>query len=81
MILGMDLMLGSIVGVLCTFLVAVPSVVYRAGIEDQLLRKKFGEKWEDYANRTGLLLPRLRRGKVETELDANATITDSSHMP
>lgn len=77
MILGMDLVLGSIVGVLCTFLVAVPSVVYRAGIEDRLLRNKFGEKWEDYANRTGFLLPRLRRGKMKTERDVNVAIAES----
>lgn len=63
MILGIDLMFVSIIGVMFTFLISIPSVVYRARVEDELLRNKFGEKWENYANRVGFLFPRFRKPK------------------
>lgn len=62
MILGFDLMFRSILGVVFTLVLSIPSVVYRARIEDRLLRKKFGREWEEYAKKVGFLFPKLRRG-------------------
>ena len=61
MILGFDLMFRSILGVFFTLVLSIPSVVYRARIEDRLLRKKFGSEWEEYAEKVGFLFPKLRR--------------------
>ena len=60
MTLGIDLMVRSVLGIVCTLALSTPSAVYRARVEDRLLRKKFGKEWEDYADRVGFLLPRLR---------------------
>jgi protein-S-isoprenylcysteine O-methyltransferase Ste14 len=48
----------GLIGVLTLFL---PSELYRARLEDKALSRKFGEQWEDYAARTGFLLPFLGR--------------------
>lgn len=61
MILGFDLMFRSILGVVFTFVLSIPSVVYRARVEDRLLRERFGKEWEEYAKKVGFLLPKLRR--------------------
>ena len=60
-ILGIDLMFRSVMGLLFTFVLSIPSMVYRAKIEDGLLRNNFGEEWENYANKVGFLFPRLRK--------------------
>jgi len=60
MILGFDLMFRSILGVVFTLVLSIPSVVYRARVEDRLLRKRFGEEWEDYAKKVGFLFPKLQ---------------------
>jgi len=61
MILGIDLMFRSIMGIVFTLTLSIPSVVYRARIEDKLLRNKFGEEWENYVDKVGFLLPKFRR--------------------
>ncbi len=61
MILGIDLMFRSVIGIVFTLILSIPSVIYRAKIEDELLRNKFGEEWENYADRVGFLFPRFRR--------------------
>ena len=60
---GLDLALGSVLGVAFTFLLSIPSVSYRARVEDRLLRERFGEEWEDYSERVGFLLPKLVGGR------------------
>ena len=60
-ILSIDLMFRSVMGLLFTFVLSIPSMVYRAKIEDGLLRNNFGEEWENYANKVGFLFPRLRK--------------------
>ena len=60
-IFGLDLMFGSIIGVFFTFTISFLSVVYRARIEDELLRKKFGKEWEDYASNVGFLFPMFKK--------------------
>ena len=59
-ILGIDLMLRSVLGLVVTFLFSVPSIIYRAKTEDELLRKKFSTEWENYAEKVGLLFPKIR---------------------
>lgn len=61
MILGMDLMFRSATGVVFSFALSIPSVVYRGRVEDELLRNKFGEEWENYADEVEFPFPRLRR--------------------
>jgi len=61
MILGIDLMLRSAVGIAFTLVLAIPSAVYRAKIEERFLNNRFGEEWKNYANEVGFLFPRLRR--------------------
>jgi len=60
MILGIDLMFGSVIGIIFTVVLSIPSAVYRARIEDRLLRNKFGEEWENYASKVGFFFPRFR---------------------
>jgi len=58
MIFGFDLMFRSIVAIVFTAAISIPSVVYRAKVEDRLLRRRFGEEWESYAEKVGFLLPK-----------------------
>lgn len=61
MILGIDLVFRSIVGLVFTFTLSIPSSIYRARVEDQLLKKEFGETWKNYADKVGFLSPKLRK--------------------
>ncbi len=51
-VLGIDLMFGSPLGVLATLLLVLPSVIYRARLEEKALADRFGEEWEAYKRRT-----------------------------
>jgi len=51
-ILGLDLMFGSPAGILVTLLLALPSMIYRARLEEKALADRFGEEWEAYKDRT-----------------------------
>jgi len=51
-ILGLDLMFGSPAGILVTLLLALPSIIYRARLEEKALADRFGEEWEAYKERT-----------------------------
>jgi protein-S-isoprenylcysteine O-methyltransferase Ste14 len=61
LVLGVDLMMRSLVGVAFTLLLSVPSAVYRGRVEDRFLREKFGHEWEVYAREVGFFFPRLTR--------------------
>jgi len=65
-ILGIDLMFRSIMGIVLTLVLSLPSMVYRARIEDELLRRKFGEEWENYADKVGFLFPRLHKRRTNS---------------
>ena len=60
-VLGINLMFRSVIGVVFTLVVSIPSAVYRGKMEDKLLQDKFGEEWENYADKVGFLLPKSRR--------------------
>ncbi len=51
-ILGLDLMFGSPAGILVTLLLALPSTIYRARLEEKALADRFGEEWKAYKERT-----------------------------
>ncbi len=51
-VLGIDLMFDSPLGVLATLFLALPSVIYRARLEEKALADRFGEEWEAYKERT-----------------------------
>lgn len=51
-ILGIDLMFGSPVGILATLFLALPSVICRARLEEKALADRFGQEWEAYKERT-----------------------------
>ena len=51
-IMGFDLMFGSLLGILVTLFLAVPSVIYRARLEEKALADRFGQEWEAYKERT-----------------------------
>ena len=60
MIFGFDLMFRSMMAIVFTLALSIPSVVYRGKVEDRLLRKRFGEEWGNYAEKVGFLFPKLR---------------------
>ena len=60
MVVGFDLMFRSMIGIAFTIFLSIPSVVYRARVEDKLLKHKFGNEWETYAKNTGFLFPKIK---------------------
>lgn len=62
----------GLIGVLLLFL---PGEIFRARLEEEALRSKFGSEWDDYAARTGFMLPRVGTGqKVRLERGPAAVI-------
>jgi len=54
--LALDVLLRSALGVLFTLVVFLPSMVWRARLEEQALARHLGQAWKDYANRVPSLL-------------------------
>jgi protein-S-isoprenylcysteine O-methyltransferase len=54
--LGLDVSLGSASGLLFTLLAFLPSMVWRARLEEQAMAKHFGPVWKDYVDSTPSLL-------------------------
>ena len=54
--LALDLLFASLLGILATLFVFLPSMIWRARLEEQALAKRFGEAWKDYARRVPSLL-------------------------
>jgi protein-S-isoprenylcysteine O-methyltransferase Ste14 len=48
-------------GLICVFLLFVPSAIFRAKMEERALAAKFGEEWQAYAARVPFMLPGPRR--------------------
>lgn len=69
MIFGIDLLHRSVIGVVFTLTASIASAAYRARTEDRLLRSKFHEEWDDYADEVGFFFPRFRRqGKIHGQM-------------
>lgn len=49
LILGLDMIIGCTISVALTVFFSIPSALYRAMVEDRLLKEKFGERGERYA--------------------------------
>ena len=60
-LVGVAWRLGSWPGVVAAVLLFLPSIIYRARLEETALEKRFGNNWDDYRLQTGFLLPRVRR--------------------
>ena len=64
--LGLDLLMRSTLGVLFTLGLFLPSMHWRARLEERALARRFGMAWQDYAERVpSLLLWDLGRSKKE----------------
>lgn len=61
MLFGFDLMFRSIIGIVFTFTLSIPSVIYRGKVEDKLLKDRFCREWEDYAEKVGFLFLKFRK--------------------
>jgi len=59
MTLGIDLATRSIIGLVLTFALSIPSAINRAIVEERLLRAKFGESWLKYAREVGFMFPKF----------------------
>jgi protein-S-isoprenylcysteine O-methyltransferase Ste14 len=57
-LLGIGIALRSLWGVVGIFALFLPTVVYRARLEEEALAQKFKPDWDDYAERTSFLIPR-----------------------
>jgi len=65
---GSTFELKSWVGMIGTFVLFLPSEIYRARLEEKALQSKFGKEWEEYALRTGFLLPLRIQETLQTFL-------------
>ncbi|HIC89515.1 MAG TPA: isoprenylcysteine carboxylmethyltransferase family protein [Anaerolineae bacterium] len=54
--LALDLLFASILGILVTFVAFLPSMAWRARLEEQALERRFGEAWRAYVRRVPSLL-------------------------
>ncbi|MGA9351638.1 MAG: isoprenylcysteine carboxylmethyltransferase family protein [Anaerolineae bacterium] len=54
--LALDVLLRSILGILFTLVAFLPSMAWRARLEEQALAQRFGEAWKDYAESVPSLL-------------------------
>jgi len=60
--LALDVLLRSALGILFTLVAFLPSMVWRAHLEEQALARHFGQTWNDYVNSVpSLLLWDLRK--------------------
>lgn len=56
-LLGVAVSARSWPGMVCLFLLFLPSAIFRARREERALAARFGEQWRDYAARVPFLLP------------------------
>jgi len=61
--LGATIALRSWVGMIGVLLLFLPSVIYRARLEDEALFRRFGSEWVNYAVQTGFILPLVGKAK------------------
>jgi len=54
---GFSLMVRSFWGIVSVFALFLPSLIYRAKLEEQALDHKYGSKWQKYARKTAFLVP------------------------
>ena len=54
--LALDFLFGSVLGILFTFVAFLPSMVWRARLEERALARRFGEAWKNYVESVPSLL-------------------------
>jgi protein-S-isoprenylcysteine O-methyltransferase Ste14 len=54
--LALDFLCGSVSGILFTLVAFLPSMAWRARLEEQALARRFGEAWKNYAESVPSLL-------------------------
>ncbi len=57
--IGTTIFMRSLPGLICVFLLFLPSAVYRAKLEEKALAEEFGYEWEAYIRKTGFFLPQI----------------------
>ena len=60
-LLGLNVALESLGGLVAWLLIAIPGHVWRAWQEEKLLAQHFNTLFEDYCSRTGFMFPRVWR--------------------
>lgn len=75
MTLGIDLATRSIIGLVLTFALSIPSTVNRAIVEERLLKAKFGESWLNYAREVGFMFPKFPTKTRSPEMQADEMIS------
>jgi len=58
-LLAIDVMARSYLAFAMTMLLALPSLLWRARVEDSALKERFGQQWESYARNVPAFIPRL----------------------
>jgi protein-S-isoprenylcysteine O-methyltransferase Ste14 len=58
-LIGMAVIMRSWLGFAAVLFLFMPSVIFRAKLEDKVLHRKFAAEWDGYAACAGFLLPRL----------------------
>lgn len=58
-LLAIDVMARSYLAFAMTVLLALPSLLWRARVEDSALKERFGQQWESYACNVPAFIPRL----------------------
>jgi len=62
--LALDILMRSALGILVTLFAFLPSMIWRAHLEEQALARRFGQAWEEYAESVpSLLLGDFRRNR------------------
>jgi protein-S-isoprenylcysteine O-methyltransferase Ste14 len=57
---GIPITLKSWPGILSVFIFFLPSVIYRARLEEKALAQKFGKEWQEYVKTTNFAIPFVR---------------------
>lgn len=60
-LIGLALSFDSLASLLLVFLLFLPSVIFRAKLEERVLKERFNKTWEQYTKTTGFLLPKLTK--------------------
>lgn len=67
-LLAIDVMTRSYLAFAMTMLLVLPSLLWRAHVEDDALKERFGQQWESYARNVPAFLPRLTRPRRKESL-------------
>ena len=55
--IGLAIGMRSLLGLVATLLVFIPTAIYRARLEENAMARRFGQEWDDYIRRTCFMVP------------------------